>query len=107
MISARQQAWFALSPSDSTALRCAACANEVDLGSTADHHPRVCPACGVESAFLNWKGRTVQIVMRSAPRTLAEAIRWSQQNLDELEYAELLCAFEEIADAVNGLGARK
>jgi hypothetical protein len=83
-------------------LRCAECRNEFDLGfPAADHHSRVCPVCGVESVFLAWKGRTLQIVMKNAPRALAETIRWSQQHLDELEYVEMLCALEELADTLN------
>src|SRR5262245_40416338 len=108
MNTAQQQAWYAVSAPNGTTLRCAECKNEFDLGFPgADHHPGVCPACGVESAFLMWKDRTVQIVMKNAPCALARAIRWSQQHLDELEYVELMCAVEEIADTLSKEGAHK
>jgi hypothetical protein len=55
----------------------------------------------VESAFLNWKARVVQIVPRDAPAALVAVLRWCQQHLDELEYVELVCALEELADAIN------
>lgn len=101
-MSANKQSWFAVSFPNGTVLRCAACAQDIDLRfPTADHHPRVCPACGAESAFLNWKGRTLQVVMDHAPRPLVDAIRWAQQHLDELEYVELVCALEEIAGAMT------
>ncbi len=97
--------WFSFSPPESTALHCAACGQEIDLGPTADHHPRYCPKCRVESAFLNWKGRTVQIVPKNAPAAFAAFLRWGQQNLDELEYVEFICAVEEIADSINAVPA--
>jgi hypothetical protein len=95
-----QQTWYSYSLPNGTTLCCAVCKNEFNLYyPTADHHPRICPACGVECAFLNWKGRIVQIVMENAPRPLAEGIRWAQKRLDELEYVELICALEGILDA--------
>src|SRR5437588_12617466 len=101
-MSATRQGWFASTSSGGTALRCAACGQEIDLRfPTADHHPRVCPACGVECAFLNWRGRTIQVVMDKAPQPLVEGIRWAQGQLDELEYGELLCALEEVVDALQ------
>lgn len=95
--------WFSFSSPDRTALRCAACGQEVDLGPAADHHPRYCPKCRVESAFLNWKGRTVQIVPNNAPPAFVAVLRWGQQHLDELEYVEFVCALEEIADSINAV----
>jgi hypothetical protein len=39
--------------------------------------------------------------MPNTPPAIAAAIRWGQQHLDELEFAELLCALEELSDALN------
>src|SRR5438128_1704384 len=101
-MNASQASWYAYSSSRGTDLRCAACQNDIELGfPTADHHPRVCPACGIECAFLNWRDRIIQILMDRAPRPLVEALRWSQKHLDELEYVELLCALEEIAGGLR------
>jgi hypothetical protein len=98
-----RSAWYAYSLPNSTVLRCACCANEIDLQfPTADHHPRVCPACGIACAFLNWQSRIIQIVTSDAPHPLAEVIHWAQKHLDELEYVELLCALEEMAEAMRG-----
>lgn len=92
--------WYSFSSPGCTGLVCAACGREFDLGSSAaDHHPRVCPVCGVESVFLTWKGRVLQIVMANAPPAVVAAIRWGQQHFDELEFVEFLCALEELADA--------
>ncbi len=102
-MSAAPQAWFAWGPEGTPGLRCAVCRTAIDLGSaSADHHPRVCPACGVACVFVDWKGRLLQIVTDRAPRALAEGICWAQERLDELDYVELLCALEEIAGALTG-----
>jgi hypothetical protein len=101
-MNAAQQLWYSFSSPDRTTLRCAECGNSFDLAFPAtDHHPRICPVCGVECVFLSWKGRTLQIVLKNTPPALAEALRWGQQHLDELEFVELLCALEEMSDALN------
>jgi hypothetical protein len=93
--------WFSLSAEGATALRCAECGNGFDLaGPSADHHPAMCPVCGVECVFLDWKDRIVQIVLKSAHPVLAGAIRMMQERFDELEYVELIVALEELADAL-------
>jgi hypothetical protein len=51
--------------------------------------------------FLAWKNRTLQIVPKNAPASFAAVIRWGQQQLDELEFDELFCALEEMADAIT------
>lgn len=97
----KKQTWFSFSVPASTSLHCAACGQEIDRGPGADHHASYCPKCRVESAFLNWKGRTVQVVPRNAPPAFAAFLRWGQEHLDELEYVEFVCALEEIADAIS------
>lgn len=93
--------WFSLSAEGGTVLRCAECGNSFNLETPSlDHHPRVCPVCGAECVFLDWKGRIVQIVLKNAPQILAEAIRIMQSRFDELEYVELIVALEELADAL-------
>ena len=93
--------WFSLSAEGSTALRCAMCSKPFDLGGpSADHHPAVCPVCGVECVYLDWKERIIQVVLKNAPPVLATAIKLMQDRFDELEYVELLVALEELADAL-------
>jgi hypothetical protein len=93
--------WLALGLPPKHWIHCASCGQEFDAtGMTADHHPSVCPRGGVECLFLYWKGHAVQIVTESAPPTLLRLIRWAQQNLDELEFTELLCDLEGLADAL-------
>ena len=98
--------WFSLSAEGDTTLRCAECGNLFDLGGpSADHHPAVCPICGVECVYLDWKHRVIQIVLKNAPPVLATAIKIMQDRFDELEYVELMVALEELADALNKPGS--
>ena len=98
---AKTKAWFSLSAVGGTALRCAECGNSIDLGEPdLDHHPRVCPVCGVECVYFDAKRRIIQVVPKYAPSALAEAIRIMQDRFDELEYVELVVALEELADAL-------
>jgi hypothetical protein len=93
--------WFALGANGGSVLRCAECGNSFDLGGpSADHHSRVCPVCGVECVYLDWKGRVVQVVLKNAPPVVSETIRIVQDHFDELQYVELLVALEELADAL-------
>src|SRR5262245_6162705 len=95
--------WFSLSAAGATVLCCAECGSSFDLEAPSlDHHPRVCPICGVECVFLDSKERIVQVVFKNAPPVLAEAIRITQNRFDELEYVELVVALEELADALSG-----
>ncbi len=93
--------WYSIGAPNSTIIRCASCGYEVDLlFPELDHHPRVCPSCGVECAFLDWKGtKIIQIVPKNAPPVIAKLVQWMQENLSELEYVELVIAFEEISHA--------
>lgn len=93
--------WFSLSEEDGTILHCAECGNSFDLETPSlDHHPRICPVCGVECVYLDSKRRIIQIVLKNAPLVLAEAIRILQDRFDESEYVEFLVALEELADAL-------
>ena len=97
----KTNSWFSLSAEKSTILRCGECGNSFDLeGPSADHHPAVCPVCGVECVYLDWKGRIIQIVLKNAPPVFAQALRIMQDRFDELEYVEFLVALEELADAL-------
>src|SRR4051812_26838615 len=93
--------WFSLSAARGTVLRCPDCGNSFDLEAPSlDHHPRVCPICGVECVYLDAKRRIIQVVLKNAPPALAEAIRIAQDRFDELEYVELIVALEELVDAL-------
>ncbi len=94
--------WFSFSAEGGTILRCAECGNSFDLEAPdLDHHPRICPVCGVECAYLDWKGHIVQVVLKNAHPVFDEVIKIIQDRFDELEYVELLGALEELADALS------
>ncbi len=91
--------WYAFSDEGATTLRCAACHSVIDLEvPRLDHHRRVCPRCGVDCAFLNRKGRMIQLVSSNAPSVIERALRFVLQDFDELEYAEFVVALEELMD---------
>lgn len=101
-MSTTTKSWFSLSTEGGTILRCAECGNSVDLGGpSADHHPAVCPVCGIECVYLNWKERIIQVVLKNAPPVFAQTIRILQDRFDELEYVELIVALEELADGLH------
>src|SRR5437762_12924988 len=96
-MSTQPSSWYAFSYERATTLRCAACHSVLDLEvPLLDHHARVCPRCGVDCVFLNWRGRMLQVVSSSAPSVIQRALRFAQQAFDELEYAEFLVALEEL-----------
>jgi hypothetical protein len=98
-MNSKPSSWYAFSDESKTALRCAACHSTIDLGfPQLDHHPSVCPRCGLECAFLNWKGRMVQLVPSKAPAVIQLALRFAQQQFDELEYVEFVIALQELMD---------
>lgn len=97
--------WYAFTDEHGTALRCAACGSGIDLeGPSADHHPGSCPRCRVECAFLNWKGRLVQLVPDNAPAVVRQALRFMQQQFDELEYVEFVVALQQLMDELYNAG---
>ncbi len=100
--------WYSFTDEGTAVLRCAECQTCIDPGgATADHHPGVCPHCGVECVYLNWKGRTVQIVMKRAPAVIAQGIQLAQQHFDELEYMEFITALEQLMDDLYAAGVSK
>jgi hypothetical protein len=104
---AKVSTWYAFGAEGSPVLHCAECGACIDLGAPSlDHHPAVCPRCGVECAYLNWKGRTVQVVLKNAPPVLARAVRLAQEHFDELEYVEFVTALEEVMDALYAAPGR-
>jgi hypothetical protein len=95
--------WYSFSDEGTTALRCAACQRLVDLEMPRiDHHPRVCPWCKVGCAFLNWKGRVLQIVPARAPAVIQQLLGFAQRQFDEIEYAELVTSMQELMDDLYG-----
>jgi hypothetical protein len=100
-VSANRTPWFAVGRPGRYGLRCCACGADVDLGfPSADHHPAVCPVCGIDSLFLSWRGVLVQVVPPAAPPEVERTIRWAQENLDELEFITVLTSLAQIAEAI-------
>ena len=101
-MNAQRVRWFAVSSPETNLLRCVACEDEINVWPSLDHHPAICPRCGIESAFLNWESRIIQIVPKYAPPSFVAMLKWMQKHLDEIEYVEFLCSLAEVAKALNG-----
>jgi hypothetical protein len=89
-------AWF--SCGDSKGVSCCGCGKRIELEPFIDHHDRVCPHCHVTCVFL-LSARWTQIVAAEAPLSVKAFVEWSQRNLDELEFCELLVFLEEAVTA--------
>jgi hypothetical protein len=96
--------WFASSDEGSTDLTCAACHAAIGREPELDHHPRTCPHCGIDCAFLQWGGRVVQVVPTLAPSVVSRLLAYMQNEFDELEYVELMAAMQELMDGVSSAG---
>src|SRR5215204_4262633 len=72
----QRSSWYAIAREGEPTLGCAACHQAVDVGQPASAPPLdSCPACGVASAYLTWKGRLVQILLTKAPPGLVNLLR--------------------------------
>jgi hypothetical protein len=96
------KSWFAVTMPGTTTLCCCSCHNEIDLGfPSLDHHPAYCPSCGIESVFLSWKNVLLQVVPEKAPPEVTRALRWVQEELDEVEMVTLLASLGQLVDTVE------
>ncbi|NVK53819.1 MAG: hypothetical protein HWD85_12860 [Flavobacteriaceae bacterium] len=92
--------WYKINNHDKNI--CGNCEVEFEGLQTLDHHSTRCPNCNIESIWFYFeRGRTLQIIPENAPKEFLAFIKWSQKELDELEFLELIVSFEEIARAIN------
>ena len=63
-----------------------------------DHHPAVCPKCGVACLLFSFPHFHLQIVPEQAPEPLSRTTKWMQENLDELDFVEVTVALQQIAE---------
>ena len=73
---------------------CDSIQNEI---ATMDHHPSICPSCGINCIwyFITAKN-VVQIIPEFAPYSVRQFIEWCQSELDELDMVELIVELENI-----------
>lgn len=91
--------WFNRSDGRETSIKCVACGENFCMEvASLDHHPSVCPKCGVECLLFSFPDFHLQIVPDQAPEPLGRTIRWMQENLDELDFVEVTVALQQIAE---------
>lgn len=103
MIKQTETSWFSATSAlgiDANFL-CASCQEHIDIGRpSCDHHPQICPACGIACLYISGTATNFQILPELAPAPLRAAIRWAQENLDEIEFVELMVALEELTGKI-------
>lgn len=94
--------WLAIG-SRAQGVQCVSCTSNIAEFIGVDHHPRICPYCKVESFFFDLgNSKLVQILPHEAPNVVRRFIRWSQNELDELEFLGLMVHIELIAEQIGG-----
>lgn len=76
-------------------MTCCRCNRRMELEPEFDHHDRICHHCGVTCVFLRWDKWT-QVVAADAPHHAKAFIAWSQRNLGEVEFVELMGFLEDV-----------
>ena len=83
-------------------IKCSNCNKKQHDIQTMDYHPMICPECQIECIWFDLGNEKVlQIIPSFAPKEFRMFIQWSQKELDELEFIELIVAFEELGKAIN------
>lgn len=91
--------WFSVG--DSKSFCCSSCNGRVEITEGGlDHHSTRCPICNIECVIIEWN-KWIQVVTKKAPPQFQSFILWAQNNLDELEFVELLCNLEEIGEELS------
>jgi hypothetical protein len=62
----------------------------------------ICPNCQIQCVWYDFgKSRVLQVIPSLAPTIFRSFIEWSQSELDELEFIELMLSFEELGNAID------
>ncbi|WP_420571671.1 hypothetical protein [Kordia sp.] len=81
---------------------CGNCKFESKGLQNLDHHNSICPNCNIECIWFSFeKDKTLQIIPKYAPEQFQKFISWSQNELDELEFLELIVNIEELAKNIG------
>lgn len=74
---------------------CCRCEKRVESILFSDHRGGICPHCGTTCVFLRWD-RWTQIVPADAPHAVKAFIEWSQRELDELDFMDLMVFLDDV-----------
>ena len=82
---------------------CGNCKQTFKNLESLDHHMRICPNCKIACVWFTFKeNKNLQIIPEYAPEVFKKFIEWAQEELDELEFLELIVNYEEIAEVIAG-----
>lgn len=91
--------WYSLGKQNG--ITCSNCNSIHKNIGVLDHHSTICPECKIECVWYDLgNNKVIQIIPSLAPNQFIKFIKWSQQELDELEFLELLVTFEELNKAI-------
>ncbi len=82
--------------------KCGNCSKTFEGLATLDHHYGICPNCKIQCIWFGLKNKqTLQIIPKHAPKSFSRFLKWTQNELDEIEFLELIVSFEEIASSIS------
>lgn len=94
------KSWYSLGTYEN--IKCSNCSVQQNNVQALDHHSMVCPKCQIKCIWYDLgKGKVLQVIPSLAPVEFRKFIQWSQKELDELEFTELIVSFEELAKAMK------
>ena len=92
--------WFTLASRESEHGPCPRCgqplSNEVP---SLDHHLFECMHCSARIFRWSFDRQDLRISVDDAPTTVKQFLFWANEALDELEFVELVVAFEEMFES--------
>ena len=95
-----QKQWYSIG--NYNQIECGNCNKIQGNVVSMDHHSGECPDCKIECIWYDLgNGKGIQIISSNAPIEIQSFIKWSQKELDELEFLNLIIAFETLGNEVN------
>jgi hypothetical protein len=83
-------------------IKCRNCGKEQHDVQAMDHHSTTCPSCKIECIWYDMgEGKVLQVIPSLASLEFRMFIEWSQKELDELEFLELIVTFEELGKVIK------
>ncbi len=76
---------------------CPCCRSSLEgYAPSADHHATKCIRCGETLVVISSPKRSSLVAINHCPPELKSFLKWTQENLDELEFVGLIVQLEEV-----------